>query len=131
MVDKQPARMFYECLKQGNKKSDFCLKQGQGMRGRAAPHNSRIYRVPPPWVTYSVTHILEIPQMIYFQNNLTLFSLECRLSVGLYSGLHNGLPNIDIGSSFFMMRNVLIFVWLAQHRSVNWQSPWFSLLLIC
>ena len=92
------------------------------MRGCAAPPNPRIYLVPPPRVTYSVTHILEIPQMIYFQNNLTLFSLECRLSVGLYHGLHNGLyklqiaaqpviilsrlPNIDTGSSFFMMQNV-------------------------
>ena len=56
--------------------------------------------------------------MIYFQYNPTLFSLECRLSVGryMYHGLHNGLyklqiaaqtviilswlPNIDIGSSF-------------------------------
>ena len=26
---------------------DFCLKQGQGLRGRAAPPHSRIYRVPP------------------------------------------------------------------------------------
>ena len=73
-------------------------------------------------IANSVTHILEIPQMIYFQYNPTLFSLEFRLSVGLYHGLHNGLyklqiaaqtviilsrlPNIDIGSSFFMRRNV-------------------------
>ena len=73
-------------------------------------------------ITYLVTHILEIQQMIYLQYNPTLFSLECRLSVGLYHGLHNGLyklqiaaqtviilsrlPNIDIGSSFFMGRNV-------------------------
>ena len=34
--------------KQGRKISDFCLKQGQGMRGRAAPPHPRIYRVPPP-----------------------------------------------------------------------------------
>ena len=27
--------------------SDFCLKQSQGMRGRAAPPHPRIYRVPP------------------------------------------------------------------------------------
>ena len=36
------------CLKQGRKISDICLKQGQGMRGRAAPPHPRIYRVPPP-----------------------------------------------------------------------------------
>ena len=30
--DKQPARMLYECL-----------KEGQGMRGRAAPPHPRIY----------------------------------------------------------------------------------------
>ena len=47
--------MFYECLKQGikNRNSvrkiiDFCLKQGQGMRGRVAPPHPRIYRVPTP-----------------------------------------------------------------------------------
>ena len=47
-----------KCLKQGTKsrnsvlnrvgKSDFCLKRGQGMMGRAAPPHARIYRVPPP-----------------------------------------------------------------------------------
>ena len=37
--DKQPARMFYECLKQGIK--------NQGVRSRAAPPHPRIYRVPP------------------------------------------------------------------------------------
>ena len=35
------------CLKQGRKISDICLKQGQGMRGRAAPPHPGIYRVPP------------------------------------------------------------------------------------
>ena len=35
-------------IKQGRKISDFCLKQGQDMRGRAAPPHPRIYRVPPP-----------------------------------------------------------------------------------
>ena len=40
--------MFYECLKQGRKISDFCLKQGQGMRDWAAPPHPRIYRVPHP-----------------------------------------------------------------------------------
>ena len=35
-------------IKQGRKISGFCLKQGQGMRGRAAPPHPRIYRVPPP-----------------------------------------------------------------------------------
>ena len=47
--------MFYEFLKQGikNRNSvrkiiDFCLKQGQGMRGRVAPPHPRIYRVPTP-----------------------------------------------------------------------------------
>ena len=35
-------------LKQGRKISEIYLKQGQGMRGRAAPPNPRIYRVPPP-----------------------------------------------------------------------------------
>ena len=34
--------------KQGRKIGDFCLKQGQGMRSRAAPPHPRIYRVPPP-----------------------------------------------------------------------------------
>ena len=60
MDDKQPARMFYECLKQGIKNQnsvskkgrkiiDFCLKQGQGMRGRAAPLQPKIYiEYPPP-----------------------------------------------------------------------------------
>ena len=28
--------------------SDFCLKQGQGMRGGTAHPHLRIYRVPPP-----------------------------------------------------------------------------------
>ena len=32
----------------GRKISDICLKQGQGMRGRAAPPHPGIYRVPPP-----------------------------------------------------------------------------------
>ena len=36
-----------KCLKQGKKISDFCLKHGQGMRGRAAPLHPRIYRVLP------------------------------------------------------------------------------------
>ena len=36
------------CLKQGGKNSDICLKQGQGMRGRAAPPYPGIYRVPLP-----------------------------------------------------------------------------------
>ena len=35
------------CLKQGRKISDICFKQGQGMRGRAAPPHQGIYRVPP------------------------------------------------------------------------------------
>ena len=35
------------CLKQGRKISDICLKQGQGMRGHAAPPHPGIYRVPP------------------------------------------------------------------------------------
>jgi len=35
-------------LKQDRKISDICLKQGQGMRGRAAPPHPGIYRVPPP-----------------------------------------------------------------------------------
>ena len=32
----------------GRKISDICLKQGQGMRGRAAPPQPGIHRVPPP-----------------------------------------------------------------------------------
>ena len=51
--DKQPARMFYEFIKQGirnrnsvGKISNFCLKQCQGMRRRAAPPHPMIYRVP-------------------------------------------------------------------------------------
>ena len=32
----------------GRKVSDICLKQGQGMRSRAAPPHPGIYRVPPP-----------------------------------------------------------------------------------
>ena len=46
-------RDFYEC-KQGIKNRNSvlnrvgkCLKQGQGMRSRAAPPHPRIYRVPP------------------------------------------------------------------------------------
>ena len=35
------------CLKQGRKISDIRLKQGQGIRGRAAPPHPGIYRVPP------------------------------------------------------------------------------------
>ena len=34
-----------KCLKQGIK--NICLKQGQGLRGRAAPPHPGIYRVPP------------------------------------------------------------------------------------
>ena len=34
--------------------SDICLKQGQGMRGRAAPPHTRIYRVPPRASNYIV-----------------------------------------------------------------------------
>ena len=41
-------------LKQGRKISDICLKQGQGMRGRAAPPHPGIYRVPPPGVKLTV-----------------------------------------------------------------------------
>ena len=36
------------CLKQGSKISNICLKQGQGMRGRAAPAHPGMYQVPPP-----------------------------------------------------------------------------------
>jgi len=45
------------CLKQDRKISDICLKQGQGMRGRAAPPHPGIYRVPPPgeWYPSEVT----------------------------------------------------------------------------
>ena len=32
----------------GRKISDICLKQGQGMRGRAVPPHPGICRVPPP-----------------------------------------------------------------------------------
>ena len=32
----------------GRKISDICLKQGQGMRGRATPPQPVIHRVPPP-----------------------------------------------------------------------------------
>ena len=42
---------WVKCLKKGIKNrniSDTCLKQGQGMRGRAAPPHPGIYRVPPP-----------------------------------------------------------------------------------
>ena len=47
---------WVKCLKQGIKNrnsvlkwkiSDICLKQGQGMRGRAAPPQPGIHRVPP------------------------------------------------------------------------------------
>ena len=45
----QPGYFFRDFfLKQGRKISDICLKQGQNMRGRAAPPYSGIYRVPPP-----------------------------------------------------------------------------------
>ena len=36
------------CFEQGRKMSNICLKQGQGMRGRAAPSHPGIYGVPPP-----------------------------------------------------------------------------------
>ena len=35
------------CLEQGRKINDICLKQVQGMRGRAAPPHPSVYRVPP------------------------------------------------------------------------------------
>ena len=35
------------CLKQGGKISDFCLKQGEGMRGRAAPPTEEYIKYPP------------------------------------------------------------------------------------
>ena len=35
------------CFEQGRKMSNICLKQGQGMRGRAAPSHPGIYGVPP------------------------------------------------------------------------------------
>ena len=39
---------WVKCLKQGIKnRSDICLKQGQGMGGRAAPPQPGIHRVPP------------------------------------------------------------------------------------
>ena len=39
---------FFNTTKQGRKINDICLKQGQGMRGRAAPPHPRIYLVTPP-----------------------------------------------------------------------------------
>jgi len=36
------------CLKQGRKIRDSCLKQGQGLGGRAAPPYPRFCQVPPP-----------------------------------------------------------------------------------
>ena len=45
---KQGIKKSEFCLKQGRKISAICLKQGQGMRGRAAPPHPEIYRVPPP-----------------------------------------------------------------------------------
>ena len=40
--------------------SDFCRKQGQGMRGRAAPPHPRIYRVPvaPGLNTWTTCHLI-------------------------------------------------------------------------
>ena len=47
-VSKIGIRIGIKNRKQGRKISDICLRQGQGMRGRAAPPHSGIYRVPPP-----------------------------------------------------------------------------------
>ena len=44
---KQGIKIGISVLSQGRKISDFCLKQGQGIRGAAAPPHPRIYRVPP------------------------------------------------------------------------------------
>ena len=45
-----------ECNKQGRKISDICLKQGQGIRGRAAPPHPGLYRVPPPPPKGAIDH---------------------------------------------------------------------------
>ena len=43
----------------GREISDCCLKQGQGMRGRAAPPCPRIYRVPaPPGIFFNTNPML-------------------------------------------------------------------------
>ena len=58
--DKEPALTFYECLKLGIKNrnsvlvkqrrkiSDFCLKQGQGMRGQPHLLTQGYIEYPPP-----------------------------------------------------------------------------------
>ena len=77
--DKQLARTFYECLKQGMKISDYCLKQGQGMRGRAAPPPQGYIEYPPPdracWRMQ--THLdelnyLSFSVLIYFSGIVTI-----------------------------------------------------------
>ena len=42
------------CLKQGNEKNDFCLKQGQGLKASAAHHYPNfLLSVPVPGFLYS------------------------------------------------------------------------------
>ena len=48
----------------GKKISDICLKQGQGMRGRAAPPQPRIHRVPPPPPGGKITLTLHFPLIL-------------------------------------------------------------------
>ena len=52
-----PGYVFRDsCLEQDIDFIIFCLNQGQGMRGRAAPPHPRIYWVPPPRFTlYRIT----------------------------------------------------------------------------
>ena len=56
----------------GRKISDICLKQGQGMRGRAVPPHPGICRVPPPpRVQPSPKYYTKITSKIQTQNTKT------------------------------------------------------------
>ena len=76
--------------------SNICLKQGQGMRGRAAPPHPGIYRVPPGdillrgFATRDTLSFEELKNLLYnfaivlftnmdwsFQNNICTAHVTC------------------------------------------------------
>ena len=70
-------------IKMGRKISDICLKQGQGMRGRAAPPQPGIHQVPPPGLQTACP-------MIYLLNcDLTLQPVVSRAFLYSYSAVVN------------------------------------------
>ena len=86
--------------KQGRKISDICLKQGQGMRGRAATPHPGIFRVPPGGQTETETRQGEYiffivviarlyPSLFYmpFWSALILNGLKCNTTPRGLGGL--------------------------------------------